>query len=445
MNIFEQFVIPPSQEHVGLLIAMQVISMLMFLPFASMFTGSTILSVYFKRKANKTGNNEYLMLSKDIINKITAGKGAGYAFGILPLASIVLIYTQFLYGMKIISVGLFFLSLILYIAGFLLIYNYKNTFRIKSVIDTLGKDTSNLPEDIVEYKEQLVNSNTRFGTYGIYALLVASFIFIGSATIAADPLLWISVDGILKLILSGKIWINYFYFLSSSFAVTGGAMLYFLFVWQGGVKDRSKEYIKIGRNVAVAFALTGSIVQAVFLFLGVLLLPGQSLSPYVYVYSGLTLLSILLVCNLLYFVYRDSDIKYTAAVFFLMFVTFMFGIVKDQLAFKNAVKDHLITVNAKAEELAKEKSSSIVQASGADGEKIYNEKCIACHKFDEKLVGPPYKETVPKYNGDLKKLAGFIYNPQKINPAYPPMPNQGLKQKEAEAVAKYLLDKVGAK
>ena len=83
--------------------------------------------------------------------------------------------------------------------------------------------------------------------------------------------------------------------------------------------------------------------------------------------------------------------------------------------------------------------------SSADGKKIYNEKCLACHKFDVKLVGSPYQETVPKYNGDLKKLAGFIYSPQKINPSYPAMPNQGLKLKEAEAVAKYLMDNVGKK
>jgi len=43
-------------------------------------------------------------------------------------------------------------------------------------------------------------------------------------------------------------------------------------------------------------------------------------------------------------------------------------------------------------------------STGVSAEQIYNQKCIACHKFDVKLVGPPYKETVPKYNGDVKKL-----------------------------------------
>jgi len=72
-------------------------------------------------------------------------------------------------------------------------------------------------------------------------------------------------------------------------------------------------------------------------------------------------------------------------------------------------------------------------------------KCVACHKFDTKVVGPPYKETVPKYNGDVQQLAEYIYNPVKKDPAYPPMPNQGLKKKEAVAVAQYLLDHLAGK
>ena len=57
-------------------------------------------------------------------------------------------------------------------------------------------------------------------------------------------------------------------------------------------------------------------------------------------------------------------------------------------------------------------------------------------------MGPPYQETIPKYNGDVKKLAQFIYNPVKVNPDFPPMPNQGLKMKEAEAIASWLMSKV---
>jgi cytochrome c len=47
---------------------------------------------------------------------------------------------------------------------------------------------------------------------------------------------------------------------------------------------------------------------------------------------------------------------------------------------------------------------------------------------------------MPKYEGKKTQLVAFIRNPVKVNPAYPPMPNPGLKPNEAEAVATYLLE-----
>jgi cytochrome c len=46
---------------------------------------------------------------------------------------------------------------------------------------------------------------------------------------------------------------------------------------------------------------------------------------------------------------------------------------------------------------------------------------------------------MPKYEGKKDLLVKFILNPVKINPDYPAMPNPGLKPKEAEAIAEYLL------
>ena len=74
------------------------------------------------------------------------------------------------------------------------------------------------------------------------------------------------------------------------------------------------------------------------------------------------------------------------------------------------------------------------------GEEIFKGRCIACHSFDKKIVGPPYKETLVKYEGNIERLAEFIHNPQKIDPEYPPMPNQGLKPSEAKVVAEYILN-----
>ncbi len=74
------------------------------------------------------------------------------------------------------------------------------------------------------------------------------------------------------------------------------------------------------------------------------------------------------------------------------------------------------------------------------GEQVFNTKCIACHRFDQRLVGPPYNDVLPKYENDLEGLVDFILNPVKVNEDYPMMPNQGLKPQEARAVAQYIMN-----
>jgi cytochrome c len=444
MNFFDQFVIPPNPEHVGLLFVLQVISLLTFLPFAGIMLGATVFSVYFRRKSARTGNPVYSRISKDLMDKLTVGKAAGYALGILPLASSVLGYGQLLYGAKTISASMLIVSLLLYIVSFLFIYNYKSSLHIASLFDSLKKD-GGLPKEAAKFENKSLYTGNRYGNWGMSLLFVSAFLFIGGTTIAAKPGLWFSVDNILKPLISPHIWVNYLFFISASFAVTGSAILYFFMVWQGGAKDDVREYQDAIRKLGLRSALAGLIPLPLFLFINIIFVPVASSSGAVYVTAGFALMFILITGNLLYSIYKNYEVKYIAAVFFLMFMVFAFTVIKDQVVLLNALRGHLIGVTAKAEELAKEKEGSVIQVSGADGEKIYNEKCVACHKFDQKVVGPPYQETVPKYSGDLKKLAGFIYNPQKVNPDYPPMPNQGLKMKEAEAVAKFLMDKVGKK
>jgi len=359
------------------------------------------------------------------------------------MITIVLIYAQMLSGAKVITVSMLILSLILFIVGYVFVYNYKSAFQFEHIIKVLKKD--DVPDEVKSYENKVVDMGTKYGNWGIFVLFVSMFLFVSAVTLASKPGIWNSVDNILKLLITVPVWVNFAYFLSSSAAITGGAILYFFFVWQGGIRPGYLDYNDAVKKFAISASLIGVLVQPLFIFANVLFLKASNASSGVYVFAGLSLLAILIISNLLYHVYKNSELNLSGIVFFLIFVLFTFNIVKDQLMFRNAVKEHLIVLNMKAEELAQEKIGSIVQVSSADGEKIYNEKCVACHKFDQKVVGPPYQETVPKYSGDLKKLAGFIYNPQKVNPDYPAMPNQGLKQKEAEAVAKYIMDKVGKK
>ena len=209
----------------------------------------------------------------------------------------------------------------------------------------------------------------------------------------------------------------------------------------------SVEYSSFVKNFAIILTFVSIILLPVLLLLSFIFVPRAALSGSVFIYFVLLLIAVLVACNLLYLMFKNSELSFVTAVFFLVFITFGFGILKDQLLLANALREHTETLIAKSEDYEKEIASKLTTSSGVDAEQIYNTKCIACHKFDIKLVGPPYNETVPTFKGDVNALADFIYNPSTTpkNAGYPPMPNQGLKKKEATAMAQWLINKVAKK
>lgn len=443
MNFFDQLVIPPSTEQSLLLNLIQIISFAIFYPFTGIMLGGTLLSLFFRGKAKKTRNPLYLKFSNDIIKYLTISRNAGFGLGILPVISISIVYAQFLYSSNIISVGVLFLSVLMFIISYAFIYRYKTSAETDSAFSELknaGVDGKKFSEEVILFEEKVKNEVSASGKTGLYLLILSVFLFIGGTTIASNMNDWATAKTVFVVFVNTSVWLNFIYFFVTSLAISGGAILFFFFSWQGGIKIENNEYKELVLKNSVNTALIFSLLQPLFLFFSFLILPKESFSFPVFIFAGLAFLSILFVCNFLYAIIRNSDVKLAGWVFAAMLLTFVFVSAKNQYAFSNAIKPHILVVNSKADEKLKEMQPKKL-AVEINGEEIYKSRCAACHKFDTKLVGPPYQETLPKYGDDVKKLAGFIYNPVKINPEYPPMPNQGLKMKEAEAVAKYLMEK----
>lgn len=92
-------------------------------------------------------------------------------------------------------------------------------------------------------------------------------------------------------------------------------------------------------------------------------------------------------------------------------------------------------------------SSTIEDALARQGEVIFNQKCSACHKLDERYVGPPLRGVT------TRRTPTFVMN-QMLNPAemaqkHPEgkkllaeyltqMPDQQLTQEDARALLEYL-------
>jgi cytochrome c len=448
MNFIDQIVIPPSANHILLLRYIFIVSLLIFLPYLGMMLGASFVSVYFNRSKNKLLSR----FARDIIQKLAITKNAELGLGIIPLFSILFIYAQLLYQANTITVSIMSLSVILFIAAFISIYKYRSGFEIENVITSLKNSSgTGENEDVSRFEEKLVRNSGASGKIGTMLLYIAAYLFIGSMALASNPERWPDVNNILQVLFSGATIFNFIFLLSLAGTLTGAAVLFYFFKWpaygtdkQGGLKDMDEEYSRFVKHFGINLAFISSVALPVMMFFSFLLLPETALSNSVFLFIVLIIAAALVLSNVLYMMYKNSETRYTVPVFFFVIVIFAFNIFKEESVLGSALQKQSYTVIQKSEEFEKEVKSKLVTSSGISGEQIYNTKCIACHRFDVKLVGPPYQETVPKYNGDVQKLADFVYNPTQKNPGYPPMPNQGLKKKEAVAVAQFLIEKVSA-
>ena len=84
------------------------------------------------------------------------------------------------------------------------------------------------------------------------------------------------------------------------------------------------------------------------------------------------------------------------------------------------------------------------------GEEVFEQKCGACHKMNEKYVGPALGEVTKRRSAAY--IMNMILNPQEMVERHPVakqllaehmtfMPNQGLTQEQARQVVEYLRTK----
>lgn len=453
MDFLDNLVIPATTQHLNLLKVILVLSMLIFLPFYGMLLGGTAFSVIFNAYGRKIKNKLFVRFAKDIIDKLAVNRFVGVGLGVIPMLAITFCYAQLLFEVKVISVSLLFVGVLFLAVAVTFVYTYQNTFQIELLIETF-KDISGIPkheletkipEDISDYEFDLMNTNSNSGLYAFLLLLVTGIFFSGGVSIALFSDKYQDFQNIAQMFLSSATLLNFLFLLVLSATVTGCAILFFFFHWQGGLHDMDPDYSNFVKKIAGNIAFTGAALLPIFLLLSFISIPNIALSGSVFAYTALAFLTILLLCNFLYAVIKNSDMKYIGAAFYVLILSFGLIIMKNQSAFGTASFKHFAEINLKAEELEKEKKSKTLNTTGVNGEEIFTRICSACHKFDVKLVGPPYNQTVPTFNGDVKKLSAFIQNPYKVFAEYPPMPNPGLKPKEADAVAQYLIDRVAGK
>lgn len=414
MDVINQLILLPSVEHQGILPFLIAFMLLLHLPFLGMTLIASLLSLLTGRRDPGTADAFRRLIP------LTAG--TMIVFVVLPLLSLVFLYRQYLFQQPI-PIGLYLLRIFpLLLAGILLTGIYQRSAKAWA------------------------------GLLGLLLNVTGLFFLFCVLGLVAYPQKWPFVTGLVSLVFSITIVTHFALFLTASCVLTGTAALFLLFRWPERRLPEDSPARAGVRGWSLGLLVGGALLLPLLIFWDLYNRPDISLSAGIFWIAFLQLFLLLLLSlwglsMLRHGCQRHATTSFTASV--LLVGLFVWGLGQFQATANRETLTVLAEESAKAlDDLKTKREALAAKAAVVDvklGEKIYNERCSACHRFDQKLVGPPYYDVLPKYKDNPEKLQAFIRNPVKMNPAYPPMPNQGLREVEVKSVAAFLLEKLAEK
>lgn len=440
MEFFDNLVLPQSAEHIELLHYMLSLIQILFVTFISIVFGGLIISLSFKRRGLKKSDNTSLNFAKDLIEFVTVNNSVGVILGIVPLITAVLIFAQLLHNAEVSTVSYLALSFVFITVGLIMTYVYRHSFAFNQMFSTIDNSVlsdKSVGSEVEKFKKTTSNLSIKNGRYAVIFLFIGIWLFTGATTSAAN-FNFIEISGLFTLLFSPKVLLNLLIFIFMAFTLAGSAILFGFLYWKED-RELTEDYKRFIKLVSSRIALYSAIPLPLLLAINIYSIPASVLSGTVFFYAIAALLLIFLSLHLIYMILQYDKNQYSAVLFFTVIFALLALIVKDQMAMTNATAKHSVILSSQFDEILNELrgTGTIAEISGKE---LYDVRCASCHQFEQKLVGPAHKDVLPKYEGKEGQLVAFIRNPVKIDPAFPPMPNPGLKPQEAEAVAKYLME-----
>ncbi|MBK7629630.1 MAG: c-type cytochrome [Ignavibacteriales bacterium] len=441
MDFLDKLVLPQSAEHIELLHYMLILILALFVPFISIIFGGTFASIHYGKKFRKTKTLYYKKFSKDVIEYVTVNNGVGVILGIVPLIAAILIFAQLLHTSQIQTVSFLALSLALIIVALFMIYTYRYSMMVSNVFDSVSATQitdKSAEEDYRKIKATSSYLSLNYGKAGLVFLFIGLWFYVAAITSATTFTSW-NFPGLITSLAAPKVLLNLMIFIAFAFTLTNGAILFIHLYWNESRKNEDPLYTKFVKDTASKAGLRASIPLPILIAINLFSFSNSTLSGSIFIYTIISVLLIFLAYHLFYMIQFKNDYRFGSLIFFILIFAWIAFIVKDQKAMTNATEKHSLVLSTEYDKILAELKGEGTVAT-VSGKEIYDVRCASCHKFDQKLVGPAHFDVLPKYIGKESQLVAFIRNPIKVDPAFPPMPNPGLKPQEAEAVAKYLLD-----
>lgn len=443
MEFLDKLVLPQSAEHIDLLHLISIIVQFIFIPFISLVFGGSLLSIIYKNKSSRENNPRFVRFASELINLTTFNNSTGLILGIIPPFILLLIFTQILHSAQTISITYLVISFILMIIGLILIYTYKYSLNLSLIFSAFNKEQNTdkpdyLQEEIQQYQTNFKKTNNSTGYWGVLMMLLAIYFYIAGFSMTiytnqpANASVW-------QTLFSFNVFIFWLQFITSALALTSAFILFYYFSWEGGKNNLDSEYSEFIKRLSLRIMTSTLAILPLLMVINLLSTPATAVSASFFSFSSLALIIIFTIYHLIFQVAKNSKLSYASWIFIMLIATYLFIIISNQSSVKSSTRAQATILAANYEENLKTLKSSGIGGL-MSGEQIFKSKCSACHSYDRKIVGPPYKETLPKYEGKTDELVKFIMNPTQKNPGYPPMPAQGLKPQEARAIADYIME-----
>jgi len=426
MEFLNVIAIPHSEQVLKLLEVLFFIGFSLFVLYFAYLFGSSVYSLFFILKSLKTKDEAHLEAAKNLLNFSSKGYVAFIGLGLVPMLSVYYSLLQFIQKAPNDFFNFLLISFVLFVATVIVLKILRLQF---------SKEGSFLASKwysiVLLLLVALFTFAIAFITIGVFNVsLNSGFTLTGISLqdlVSTGLILRIILFIGISIILSSLAYI-FQYYSADKVSIIGK------FFPETTIENRMLSNVLIFGNIL-----------PVFLFVYYLLLPKNlvTLSNFILIVS--TLLALLLSIILSYFSMKEGKIP-------LAKYSLIFSIIAFCLFFASDARLLAISNKAQVFKIAKDYviyHEQILASAGrktgqqVNGEEIYKAKCVACHQFETKLVGPPHKEVLKKYENRKEDMVKYILNPVKVDPNYPPMPNQGLKPNEAEAVVNYMFEHYG--
>lgn len=418
-----------------LLVILLVVSFLLHIIFVNLMLGGSILALIAEIKGLK--NKDYDQMAHEIAKTITVNKSIAVVLGIAPLLSINVLYTVYFYSANALT-GLMWIAVIpLVTVAFLLTYLHKYTWEV-----------------MANHKAIHIS----ILAIATLIFLFIPFIFLTNINLMLFPEKWALVKGFVDALFLPNVFPRYLHFILSSLAVTGLFLFWYMSRKNYPFETIFKKFTLYDiQKKGYSLALSASVLQFIIGPLVLLTLPskGMGWNLIAIIFTG-----VLFAVPAMWMIWKGlqgpkEDIgKNFKKVALLLGVTVLFMGSGRQIYRANALAKHQELVRIKMEQFQvlkekaiqkiKEDASKVDNSSKNTAEKgkdVFNQYCTACHKIDEKLVGPPVKEIAIIYKGNTADLQKWIKNPGKKRPDYPQMPGfeSQLSQEQLDHLSEYIL------